>query len=203
MWQRSFFYVKNSTPEDRIRLPQYTPGVPSDRSTWKYTPEENEPELKLVHSQIVDLKNNGLTSDDILRCFISRRISPLQLRTHKICYMSGRLDPNRISVHTLDKQDIYKRVKAIAHTTMKDSHWRWGLKPHTRTNPPLRVSDTPVPKLKLFCLTRTDVSFVSAYSSSIVKTLRTALIRGQPTRLGPRIEKTFPDPIRTQRISCR
>ena len=136
MWQRSFFYVKNSTPTDKIRLPEYAPGVPSNRSNWKYTPDEDVLELKLIHSQIVELKDKGLTSDDILRCFISRRISPLQLRTHKICYTSGRLDPNRTSVHILDKYEIYKRVKAIAATKMVDSHWRWGLKPHTRLKPP-------------------------------------------------------------------
>ncbi len=39
----------------------------------------------------------GLTSEDLIAAFIIQRVLLLQRRVHKICYMSGRLDPTRTS----------------------------------------------------------------------------------------------------------
>ena len=61
-----------------------------------------------------------MTADDLLATFISRRVSPLQHRVHKICHMSGHLDPTRTSTVELDKAQIRKRVKAIARTRMTE-----------------------------------------------------------------------------------
>ena len=62
--------------------------------------------------------------------FIKRRVLPLQKRGHKMCYMSGRLDPNRITTIELPKPDIRKKVKAICLTQMVDE-WEWGLEPYS------------------------------------------------------------------------
>ena len=72
-----------------------------------------------------------LTSDDLLRTFISRRVCPLQTRAHKICHMSGPLDPTRVSRHVLSKEQVAKRVRAIARTNMTDT-WEWGVEPFER-----------------------------------------------------------------------
>jgi hypothetical protein len=40
-----------------------------------------------------DLRDAGLMPEDIIACFISRQVSPLQRRSHKICQMSGAMDP--------------------------------------------------------------------------------------------------------------
>ena len=82
----------------------------------------------------------GLTSDDLLSTFISRRVSPLQDRVHKICHMSGQYDPTRISTHELNKAEIRRRVKAIARTLMTEE-WEWGLEPHNRARLPEQVSN--------------------------------------------------------------
>jgi hypothetical protein len=42
-------------------------------------------------------------ADDIVRAFITRRILPLQCRSHKICQMSGPMDPTRITTFELTK----------------------------------------------------------------------------------------------------
>ena len=75
------------------------------------------------------------TADDIVRTFITHRILPLQRRVHKICQMSGPLDPTRISTFELSKPDVVVKVKAIAKTKMSVD-WKWGLEPFSRTNPP-------------------------------------------------------------------
>jgi hypothetical protein len=73
-------------------------------------------------------KEKEPTADDIERTFITRRVLPLQRRVHKICQMSGRLDPTRITIFKLSKRDVLAKVKAIAKTQMS-ADWKWGLKP--------------------------------------------------------------------------
>ena len=149
-WLRSFFYVKNSTEEDKIRLPQFVLGTPESRTNWDFNPKNRYAELKVIHKQIEHLVKDGLTADDLLRAFISRRVSPLQQRTHKICYMSGRLDPNRTSTFELSKAEVFRRVKAIAKTIMENGNWEWGVKPFDRVNQPLRVSVRHMPLRRSF-----------------------------------------------------
>ena len=80
-----------------------------------------------------------MVSDDLVRTFISRRVSPLQRRDHKICHTRGALDPTRISKHELDKASVFRRVNAIAANEMSDK-WRWGVKPFYREKLPPQVS---------------------------------------------------------------
>ena len=84
-----------------------------------------------------------LTSDDLLRTFISRRVCPLQTRAHKICHMSGPLDPTRVSRHVLSKEQVAKRVRAIARTNMTDT-WGWGVEPFERDHRAPNVSSSGV-----------------------------------------------------------
>ncbi|KAK1649244.1 hypothetical protein QYE76_067049 [Lolium multiflorum] len=80
-------------------------------------------------------KNNEITADDIVRTFITRRVLPLQRRVHKICQISGRLDPTRISTFKLSKADVVAKAKLISKTKMLVD-WEWGLKPLNRKHPP-------------------------------------------------------------------
>jgi hypothetical protein len=52
-----------------------------------------------------------------MACFISRHVSPLERRSHKICQMSGAMDPTRHSTHELSPADILWRVKDICRTS--------------------------------------------------------------------------------------
>jgi hypothetical protein len=54
------------------------------------------------------------TPDDLVRTFMTRRVSPLQRRSHKICQMSGCLDPSRMTTFELEKPEVPAQVKAIA-----------------------------------------------------------------------------------------
>ena len=142
-WLRSFFYVKNTTDIDMIGLPTFVVGPPARKLNWDYDPKELVAEINQIHKFILTLKDDeGLKADDLLVTFISRRISPLQHRTHKICHMSGRHDPNRITTIELTKAEVRRRVKAIAKTTMTDE-WEWGKEPHDRVRP---VPPTKVPE---------------------------------------------------------
>ena len=95
----------------------------------------------LIQALVPQLRETGLTGEDLITTFISRRVSPLQRRVHKICHMSGNLDPTRTSTFELTKAAIRVRVKAIATVRMGEK-WTWGLEPYSRSNPPPVVSNT-------------------------------------------------------------
>jgi hypothetical protein len=149
-WQRNFFYVKNAGPVDLINLPDYVAGEPS-RANWTYNPKDSHSETNRILRYIVGLRNDDVpTADDIVRTFIARRVLPLQERCHKICQMSGPLDPTRITTFELSAKDIVLKVKAIAQTKMTDD-WEWDMEPFSRDNPPpmevriLRTSGMLIP----------------------------------------------------------
>ena len=85
-------------------------------------------------------EHKTVPGEDLITTFISRRVSPLQRRVHKICHMSGHLDPTRTSTFELTKAAIRWRVKAIATVRMSEK-WTWGLEPYSRSNLPPAVSD--------------------------------------------------------------
>ena len=117
---------------------------PEKNNGWNYNPEECEDSdeavqgIELVHQALLDLIVEGLTADDLLRVWTERRISPLQKHAVKICYMDDRMDPHRMSTFALSKESVFRRVKAIARTTM-GANWTWGKEPYTRENPPPSV----------------------------------------------------------------
>ena len=48
-----------------------------------------------------------------------------------MCHMSGRLDPTRLSRHVLTKEEVMKRVRAIAHSKIMED-WEWKVQPFRR-----------------------------------------------------------------------
>jgi hypothetical protein len=46
------------------------------------------------------------TPDDLVRTFITWRVSPLQRCSHKICQMSGCMDPIRMTTFELEKSEV-------------------------------------------------------------------------------------------------
>ena len=132
--------MKNSTKVDLINLPNFAIGPPTAQRNWGYNPTDKVLEVNHIHQVVEQLRGEGLTADDLLATFVSRRVSPLQRRVHKICHMSGPLDPTRTSTIELNKAQIRKRVKAIARTKMTEE-WEWGKEPHSRSNRPPQVSN--------------------------------------------------------------
>jgi hypothetical protein len=132
-WHRTYFYVKNpSGDKNLIGLPKFIIGPPTQRTNWLYDPKDFNTEVVQVVEAIKELKDEGMTADDLLATFISRRVCPLQRRPHKMCFMSGRHDPCQITTFELSKMEVYRRVKAISKTDLPDGEWEWGRSPHDR-----------------------------------------------------------------------
>jgi hypothetical protein len=137
-WQRTLFYVKNTTDEDLINLPDYVDIPLVDMKNWTFNPRSLVATINDLHRVMGELTTAGLTLEDIIACFISRRVSPLQRRTHKICQMSGAMDPTRHSTHELSLADILRRVKDICKTMQ--TVFAWGLEPYRWARPVPTVS---------------------------------------------------------------
>ena len=110
-------------------------------------------ELYLIYEHIKDLKKEGrLQPKDLICTFLKRRVSPLQMRSHKICHMSGRFDPNRISTFELSDAEVWKRLKVISSTQILVD-WKWGKEAYSRDNmPPVSVSPNRVIYQSLFSI---------------------------------------------------
>jgi hypothetical protein len=139
-WKKSFFYVKNTTAVDLLNLPPYVDVPPTEMKNWTYNPENTVGPVNALHRVKGELRDAGLTPEDIIACFISRRVSPLQRRSHKICQMSGAMDPTQHSTHKLSPADILWRIKDICKTSQVI--FAWGLEPYSR--------DRPAPMVNLF-----------------------------------------------------
>jgi hypothetical protein len=62
-----------------------------------------------------------LCAMDLLCCYASRRVLPLQARVHKICHMSDRFDPTRTSKLELTKAQVAKQVKFVSQAKFPDN----------------------------------------------------------------------------------
>jgi hypothetical protein len=131
-WQNSFFYVKNTTDDDLLNLPPFVDEPPLAIKNWTYNPKTTVMPVNALHRVKGELRD-GLTPQDLVACFISRRISPLQRRSHKICQMSGSMDPTRHSTHELTPADILRRIKDICKSSQ--TTFAWGLEPYSRDRP--------------------------------------------------------------------
>ena len=127
-WQKSFLYVKSAKGHDALNLLEFRIEPPTTELNFRYYPAGTFSEIQIMHEALEDLLEKNLCTDDLLWVFVCRQVSPLQRRVHKICHMSGLLDPTRISKHDLTRASIKRRVNAIAYTEMSDK-WRWGVEP--------------------------------------------------------------------------
>jgi hypothetical protein len=159
-WLRSFFYIKNSSNFNRINLPKFMMGPPT-KVNWNYDPKDLDKEVNLIHKAVFQLRKDGLSAEDLLATFIGRRVSPLQHRPHKMCHMSGRHDPCRITTVELSRPQIYRRIKAVAKTRVAESDWVWGKEPYDRANPAPLVSSNILCPALLLCR-RTTLSDITS-----------------------------------------
>ncbi|KAK1669887.1 hypothetical protein QYE76_058046 [Lolium multiflorum] len=143
-WQMSFFYVRNENPLfDRLNLPEYNPAPPVGRINWGYNAKtaDRDAEVNLLWDFLGACVIGGrLSAEDLLCTYTERRVLPLQLRTHKIGHMSGRLDPTRTSKVELTKAQVARRVNNVTKANMPEA-WDYGLPPYDRANPPEMLFD--------------------------------------------------------------
>ena len=138
-WLRTFFYVKNASKEDLIGLPVFKIGPPLEKHNCELNPKKKYAEINLINDTVKYLMDDGMVAEDLLATYISRRISPLQHRSHKICHMSGRHDPNRITTVDLNHDQILKRIKVVAQMAVTEN-WDWGKGPYHQNHLPPPVS---------------------------------------------------------------
>ncbi|KAM0920395.1 hypothetical protein ACQ4PT_007543 [Festuca glaucescens] len=105
-------------------------------TNWRFNPKEGHVETNQIVRYMEKLNDTtDICADDIVRAFISRRVLPLQRRVHKICQMTGRKDPTRITTFPLRKSDVVLKAKQICKTKMPVD-WKWGMQPFSRRHPP-------------------------------------------------------------------
>jgi hypothetical protein len=134
-WQRSFFYVKNlKEGADHIKLLPFDANGP-ERDSWSAPLPRPAPDVEKILQRISALqKDGGLKPPDLLLAFLVARVSPLQRRSHKMCFLGLARDPTRHSSRALSATEMAQKVNRVADVKLPAS-WKWGLKPHDRSNP--------------------------------------------------------------------
>jgi hypothetical protein len=134
-WQRSFFYTKNLGKNvDYVNLPPFDTGGPGERNNWSASLPDPDPDMANILRQIVALQAEGiLKPPDILLAFINARVSPLQRRLHKMCFLGSNRDPTRHSFKALSAAVVVQKANKIAEVKLL-AEWAWGLKPYDHNN---------------------------------------------------------------------
>jgi hypothetical protein len=139
-WQRSFFYVKNlKEGTDHINLPPFDASGP-ERDSWSISLRHPSPDMEKILQRISTMQTEGgLEPADLLLAFVVARVSPLQHRSHKMCFLGSARDPTRHSSKALSALEVARKVNRIADVKLQAS-WTWDLEPHDRGNPIAEVS---------------------------------------------------------------
>ena len=97
-WQRTYFYVRNKkSDEDRVGLLAFS-FAPSSKANWDGKGRPGDKDVDMMVQCIEALMKEGLQPEDLTLTWLSHCVRLLQNRAHKMCFMSGRLDPTRLSM---------------------------------------------------------------------------------------------------------
>jgi hypothetical protein len=110
-WQRSFFYVKNlKEGADHINLPPFDANGP-ERDSWSAPLPRPAPDVEKILQRVTALqKDGGLKLSDLLLAFLDARVSPLQRRLHKMCFLGSARDPTHHSSRTLTATEVAQKA---------------------------------------------------------------------------------------------
>jgi hypothetical protein len=135
-WQHSFFYVKNlKEGADYINLPTFDADGPSEWDSWSAPLPRLMPDMTKILRYITALQKDGkLKPSDLLLAFLDARVSPLQCRPHKMCFLGSARHPSCHSSRVLMAEEVAQKANKIAEARLLAS-WEWGLRPHDRDNP--------------------------------------------------------------------
>ena len=120
-----------STDVDRICIPAFSNSLPASKS-WSRKPPTDEAFEKLLFARLKVLVEAGLTSRDLTLAWLSRRIYPLQARSHKMCFYSGIRDPIRVSMEIPKPATICKWASRLITDRMEED-CEFGLYPYSRS----------------------------------------------------------------------
>jgi hypothetical protein len=135
-WQRSFFYVRNlKKGSDYINLPPFDASGPGERDSWSAPLPRSSLDMDKILQRIAALQvDSGLKPSNLLLTFLDARVSPLQRRSHKMCFLGSDRDPTRHSSRALMAVEVAQKANRITEVKLPAS-WAWGLKPYDRNNP--------------------------------------------------------------------
>ena len=137
-WQSTYFYVRNLTDVDRIGLPAFSNSLPASKSWSRKLPVDGGLE-SVLFGRLKVLVEAGLTSRDLTLALLSRRIYPLQARSHKMCFYSGFRDPTRVSLEVPKPKNLCSWASRLI-TDRIEENWDFGLYPFTRSEQAPEVS---------------------------------------------------------------
>jgi hypothetical protein len=134
-WQRSFFYVKNlKKGADYINLPPFDANGPK-RDSWSAPLPRPTPDVVKILQRVTTLqKEGGLKPSDLLLAFLDACMSPLQRRSHKMCFLGSARDPACHSSRALMATEVAQKANRLADVKLSAS-WAWGLRPYDWGNP--------------------------------------------------------------------
>jgi hypothetical protein len=119
---------------DYINLPPFDASGPGEHDSWSASLPCPKPDMAKILQQIIALQAEGnLKPSDLLLAFLDARVSPLQRRSHKMCFLGSDRDPTRHSSKALTAVEVAQKANRIAEVKLPAS-WTWGLKPYDRNN---------------------------------------------------------------------
>jgi hypothetical protein len=65
-WQKSFFYIKNTTDDDLLNLPPFVDEPPLAMKNWTYNPKTSVMPVNALHRVKGELRDAGLTPQDLV-----------------------------------------------------------------------------------------------------------------------------------------
>jgi hypothetical protein len=145
-WQRSFFYVKDLKKGTyHVNLPPFDANGPA-RDNWSVPLPHPSPDMEKILQRISTMQTEGdLEPADLLLAFVVACLSPLQRRSHKMCFLGSAKDSTRHSSRILSALEVVRKVNRIADVKLPAS-WEWGLEPHDRAN---LIAEVNLPDLTL------------------------------------------------------
>jgi hypothetical protein len=78
-------------------------------------------------------KEGNLKPSDLLLAFLDACVSPLQRRSHKMCFLGSARDPTCHSSRMLAAVEVAQKANKIAEVKLPTT-WAWGLRRHDRSN---------------------------------------------------------------------
>jgi hypothetical protein len=153
--------------EDHINLPPFKAGG-LEQDNWTAALPRPSPDMEEIILRVTTLQTEGgLESTDLLLAFLVARVSPLQRRSHKMCFLGSARDPTRHSSKALSALEVARKANRIADVKLQAS-WTWGLEPHNRDNPIAEVSSSVLAPVLLLLRDSDPLSSVYLVQAELV-----------------------------------
>ena len=143
-WVSTFFYCKDVAPPNRLEgLTPFTDTAGTPMPSWKKKPSAKMPaDHAAIQVKISELTSGSppLTGEDIIICWVKRRIQPLQHRTRLLCEYTDNADPMRTSDKDMDEELYHARLNRLIKARPNEGRqYEESMPMYTASNPPPKV----------------------------------------------------------------